>query len=150
MNDIKRTSFVPAAVLLLASACTKSPPQPDLPTNDGGGPPSATAAPASATASATTSATAAESGSCAAILSQFAAVRARGTTACKKDADCKCFNGLDAAVPCGGVIDAKTAVELGALQKDFHTKSCRLSHQCAAQLCNPGCDEGRCVMAKKR
>ena len=74
----------------------------------------------------------------------------RRPTACKKDTDCKCFNGLDAAVLCGGVIDAKTALELGALQKDFYAKSCRRLHTCAAQMCDPGCEEGHRVMAKKR
>lgn len=141
MNDIKRDSFVlvvPLFLVLLASACSKEPRGPDPGVSD------------AATPTTTANATAPAAGDCAQIVASFAAARARGTTTCKTDADCACFNGIDAAVPCGGVIDAKTARDLGAIEASFHAKACRYSHQCAAQICNPGCESGQCVMSKKR
>lgn len=145
MNDIKRASFVsvvPLFLVLCASACSKDPRGPDPSVSD--------AATPTTTANATATPPAPAPADCAQIVASFAATRARGTTTCKTDADCACFNGIDAAAACGGVIDAKTARDLGALETSFHAKACRLSHQCAAQICDPGCDKGQCVMARKR
>ena len=128
MNDIKRASFVPAAAVVLVlslealTGCSK--------------------------ASTKTEPEAAAAADCDGMTAEFAAVRRRGSQACTSDADCACFNGLDPAVPCGGAMDAKTVAKLREIEKDFAAKSCKLSHQCAAQVCSPTCVAGQCATSK--
>ncbi|MDB4938991.1 MAG: hypothetical protein JWP87_5963 [Labilithrix sp.] len=86
---------------------------------------------------------------CTRLADEFRTVRRAGSLACSADDDCACFAGVDPEVPCGGVIDAKTAQKLATIEKKMSgPPACRLDHQCAAQICNPGCAAGRCVATK--
>jgi hypothetical protein len=88
-------------------------------------------------------------GPCELLVEEFLTTRRAGTLSCSEDKDCACFDGVDSEVPCGGVIDAKTAQKLAAIEKKMNGPlACTLSHQCAAQICNPGCVSGKCVATK--
>jgi hypothetical protein len=86
---------------------------------------------------------------CAVLVEDFKASRRAGTLACTEDADCACFNGIDSEVPCGGVIDVKTAAKLVAIETKMNGPlACKLDHQCPAQICNAGCTAGKCTAGK--
>jgi hypothetical protein len=86
------------------------------------------------------------SSSCASTVASYDALVAAGG-ACASDADCLCFNGgVSQKTPCGGVTDKASAAKLDKLVGDYESGHCD-SLMCAAQICTPSCNAGKCVNA---
>lgn len=72
------------------------------------------------------------------------AASAAGT--CSTDADCKCFpGGVSEKHGCGGVTDGKTAATLDDLAKSHRDAKCKSGIACAAWVCSPSCQAGKCT-----
>ncbi len=85
------------------------------------------------------------SSDCAALNARFDDTLARASGACHGAADCECYpGGLGANPSCGGVTDKQTAAALFAIRDQVAQASCPMPIQCAASVCRPSCDHGRC------
>jgi hypothetical protein len=77
----------------------------------------------------------------------FDAIVERGG-ACATDADCRCYpGGISPKHGCGGVTDAKSAAELEAIAKKQGPTE---GIDCAAWMCAPICERGRCINGPRR
>lgn len=76
------------------------------------------------------------------------ALTAPGAGACTTDADCKCYNGgISDKQPCGGVSDTKTSEKLASIAGDYSKAQCKSGINCAAWMCTPACEAGKCTVA---
>lgn len=67
---------------------------------------------------------------------------------CATDADCKCFRGgVSEKHSCGGVTDAKTNDKLVSIAADWDKAQCKSGIACAAWVCTPSCQAGKCTNA---
>jgi hypothetical protein len=74
------------------------------------------------------------------------ALAAASAGTCASDADCKCFpGGVSAKHGCGGVTDAKTSERLTKLASEFEDAGCHAGVACAAWMCTPSCQAGKCT-----
>jgi hypothetical protein len=80
---------------------------------------------------------------CTDIVASFRTAISKGG-ACVKDADCACHVGIDEVEPCGGITDAATAKQLAELQRNYTDAKCGGKVDCAAWMCEPTCQSGRC------
>jgi hypothetical protein len=80
---------------------------------------------------------------CSDIVASFRTAISKGG-ACEKDADCACHVGIDEVEPCGGISDAATAKRLADLQRSYTDAKCGGKVDCAAWMCEPQCQSGRC------
>lgn len=70
---------------------------------------------------------------------------ASGSTSCKSDADCGCYQGgIGEKSGCGGVLNKESVKKLDAIAKEFHDMHCKISRNCAAWKCRPHCQAGAC------
>jgi hypothetical protein len=69
-----------------------------------------------------------------------------GSTACKTDADCGCYQGgIGDKSGCGGVLNRASVKKLDDIAKEFHDMKCKITQDCAAWACRPHCEAGACV-----
>ena len=123
---------------ILVTACGTKEPAPPAP----GTGPSSVAPTARASGSDTPPVSASD---CAALNAKFDDTLARASGACRSAADCECYpGGLGANPSCGGVTDKQTAKALFAIRDQVAQASCAMPIQCAASVCHPICERGRC------
>jgi hypothetical protein len=84
---------------------------------------------------------------------EFDKILATATYACKKDADCGCFDVQVSRVPgneCGGVVEKTIAKKLDTISQTAKKESCATSAMCDAWTCDPVCDSGQCRKTPKK
>ena len=65
---------------------------------------------------------------------------------CSTDNDCKCFpGGVSKKHGCGGVTDTASAEKLASIAADYLKDGCKSGIDCAATMCLPSCQNGRCT-----
>jgi hypothetical protein len=65
---------------------------------------------------------------------------------CAVDADCRCYpGGVSRAHACGGIADTKTAEKLMSIAAEYKNAGCKSGIDCAASLCLPKCEAGKCT-----
>jgi hypothetical protein len=84
---------------------------------------------------------------------EFDKLLGTATYACKKDADCGCFDVQVSRTPgseCGGVVEKALAKKLDAISQAAKKESCATSAMCEAWTCDPVCDSGQCRKTPKK
>ena len=65
---------------------------------------------------------------------------------CSADSDCKCFRGgVSEKHACGGLTDTKTNDKLAGIAADYDGSGCKSGIDCAAWVCTPSCQGGKCT-----
>lgn len=65
---------------------------------------------------------------------------------CAQDTDCKCYpGGVSKTHGCGGVTDTATSEKLASIAADYLKDGCQSGIDCAAWMCTPSCQSGKCT-----
>jgi hypothetical protein len=76
------------------------------------------------------------------------ALAASSAGTCAADTDCRCFpGGVSQKHGCGGVTDSKTSEKLASIAGDYMKDGCKSGIDCAAWMCTPSCQSGKCTNA---
>jgi hypothetical protein len=76
------------------------------------------------------------------------ALASSGAGTCTTDTDCRCFpGGVSQKHGCGGVTDTKTTEKLTSVANDYLAAGCTSGIDCAAWMCTPSCQGGKCTNA---
>lgn len=67
---------------------------------------------------------------------------------CEADSDCRCYpGGISKMHGCGGITDAKTGEKLASIAAEHMKAGCKSGIDCAAWMCMPSCQRGKCTDA---
>jgi len=80
-------------------------------------------------------------------MADFDKTLSEASFACKKDSDCRCYEGNLSRHPgseCGGVVDSKAAKTLGEIAKAAKKDGCGTNAMCEPWTCDPICENSRC------